>query len=135
MVAPVGEMLAVIKKVVQILPQVRGRVIEVPAEGNRPMKKGDVLFKVDPTPYQLTVNQLEAQLATAIAGEKELQENRKAATAKVAEAAAGSSRRSGIKSPRRHPGRRRARRAGGQPCRRDHIPPGLTAAVSQNRDL
>ena len=88
-VAPSSADVRVIKKVVQILPQVRGRVIEVPAEGNRPMKKGDVLFKVDPTPYQLTVNQLEAQLATAIAGEKELQENLKAATAKVAEARGG----------------------------------------------
>lgn len=88
-VAPSSADVRVIKKVVQILPQVRGRVTEVPAEGNRPMKKGDVLFTIDPTPYQLTVNQLEAQLATAIAGEKELQETLKAATAKVAEAKSG----------------------------------------------
>jgi multidrug resistance efflux pump len=46
-------------------PQVRGRVIEVPAEGNRPMKKGEVLFRIDPTPYQLQVNELEAQLQLA----------------------------------------------------------------------
>src|SRR5512139_4076778 len=85
-VAPSSADVRVIKKVVQILPQVRGRVIEVPAEGNRPMKKGDVLFKIDPTPYQLTVNQLEAQLATAQASERELQETLKAATGKVAEA-------------------------------------------------
>ena len=88
-VAPSSADVRVIKKVVQILPQVRGRVIEVPAEGNRPMKRGDVLFKVDPTPYQLTVNQLEAQLATAQASERELQETLKAATGKVAEAKSG----------------------------------------------
>jgi multidrug resistance efflux pump len=88
-VAPSSADVRVIKKVVQILPQVRGRVIEVPAEGNRPMKKGDVLFKVDPTPYQLEVNKLEAQLATAQASERELQETLKAATGKLAEAKSG----------------------------------------------
>src|SRR3954464_7972801 len=35
----------------QVVPQVRGQVSEVPAEGNSPVKKGDVLFKIDPTPY------------------------------------------------------------------------------------
>jgi multidrug resistance efflux pump len=88
-VAPSSADVRVIKKVVQILPQVRGRVIEVPAEGNRPMKKGDVLFRIDPTPYQLEVNKLEAQLATAIASERELQETLKSATAKVAESKSG----------------------------------------------
>ena len=42
-VAPSSSDVRVIKKVVQILPQVRGRVIEVPVDGNRPVKKGDVL--------------------------------------------------------------------------------------------
>jgi len=65
MVAPSSHDVRVIKYVVQILPQVRGRVIEVPAEGNRPMKKGDILFKVDPTPYELDVKRIEAQLALA----------------------------------------------------------------------
>jgi len=88
-VAPSSADVRVIKKVVQILPQVRGRVIEVPVDGNRPIKKGDVLFKVDPTPYQLAVNQLEAQLATAQAADRELQETLKAATGKVAEAKSG----------------------------------------------
>jgi multidrug resistance efflux pump len=88
-VAPSSADVRIIKKVVQILPQVRGRVIEVPVDGNRPIKKGDVLFKIDPTPYQLTVNQLEAQLATAQASERELQESLKAATGKVAEAKSG----------------------------------------------
>ena len=42
---------------VPVVSQVRGRVIEVPVEeGNRLVKKGDVLFKLDPVPYQLTVN-------------------------------------------------------------------------------
>ena len=54
------------KYTIPIVSQVRGRVIEVPVEeGNRLVKKGDVLFRVDPTPYQLTVNSLMAQLVGA----------------------------------------------------------------------
>ena len=55
-VAPSSADVRVIKYVINVVPQVRGRVIEVPVEGNRLVKKGDVLFKIDPTPYQLTVN-------------------------------------------------------------------------------
>ena len=39
-------------------------MIEVPVENNRPVKKGDVLFKIDPTPYQNEVHSLEAKLAS-----------------------------------------------------------------------
>lgn len=63
--APSSNDVRVIKYVVQVIPQVRGRVIDVPAAGNQPMKKGDVLFKIDPTPYQLDVNRIEAQLQLA----------------------------------------------------------------------
>ncbi|MCI0506151.1 MAG: biotin/lipoyl-binding protein [Gammaproteobacteria bacterium] len=63
--APSSADVRVINYVVQVNPQVRGLVIEVPAEGNRPMKKGEVLFKIDPTPYQLQVAEIEAQLKLA----------------------------------------------------------------------
>jgi len=72
--APSSSDVRVIKYVVQVLPQVRGRVIEVPAEGNRPMKKGDVLFRIDPTPYELEVKALEAQLAESEGSAGELRE-------------------------------------------------------------
>jgi multidrug resistance efflux pump len=49
--------------VVQIVPQVRGAVIEVPVEANKPLKKGDVLFRIDPVPYQIEVDRLRAILA------------------------------------------------------------------------
>ena len=35
-----------------IVPDVTGRVIEVPVLGNTKLKQGDVLFKVDPIPYE-----------------------------------------------------------------------------------
>ena len=63
--APSSADVRVIKYVVNVVPQVRGRVIEVPVEPNRPVKKGAVLFRIDPTPYQLQVNVLEAQLVNA----------------------------------------------------------------------
>ncbi|HEY5603206.1 MAG TPA: biotin/lipoyl-binding protein, partial [Gammaproteobacteria bacterium] len=63
--APSSADVRVINYVVQVNPQVRGRVIEVPAAGNRHMKKGEVLFTIDPTPYQLQVNEFEAQLSLA----------------------------------------------------------------------
>lgn len=72
--APSSADVRVIKYVVQVIPQVRGRVIEVPAEGNRPMKKGDVLFRIDPTPYELEVKALEAQLAESEGSANDLRE-------------------------------------------------------------
>src|SRR4029450_7069038 len=61
--APTTSDVRVVKYVVPIVSQVRGRVIEVPVENNRPVKKGDVLFRIDPTPYQNQVVALEARLA------------------------------------------------------------------------
>src|SRR6185295_17242729 len=85
-VAPSSSKLRVFKYTVPIVSQVRGRVLEVPVEeGNRPVKKGDVLFRIDPVPYQLEVNSLEAQLATAQASQRELAESQKGANAKTAE--------------------------------------------------
>src|SRR5688572_9996614 len=85
-VAPSSHDVRVLKYVINVVPQVRGRVLEVPAEGNKPMKKGDVLFKIDPTPYQLTVNSLEAQLANVQGGSRELDEQLVGAVAQAASA-------------------------------------------------
>jgi multidrug resistance efflux pump len=85
-VAPSSSDVRVIKYVVNVVPQVRGRVIAVPVEPNRPVKKGDVLFKIDPTPYQLQVDVLQAQLANAIGSSRELEEQRTGAAAQVAQA-------------------------------------------------
>jgi len=60
--APTTTDVRVVNYVVPIVSQIRGRVIEVPVENNRKVKKGDVLFKIVPTPYQNEVNSLEAKL-------------------------------------------------------------------------
>jgi multidrug resistance efflux pump len=86
--APSSADVRVLKYVINVIPQVRGRVIEVPVEPNRPVKRGDVLFRIDPTPYKLQVQALEAQLANAIGNSKELEEQLVGASGKVAEAKA-----------------------------------------------
>src|SRR5438045_2182254 len=86
-VAPSSADVRVLKYTVPIVSQVRGRVLEVPIEeGNRLVKKGDVLFKIDPTPYQLEVNTLEAQLVNTAASMRDLEEQQKGAAAKITEA-------------------------------------------------
>ncbi|APV49373.1 multidrug transporter [Betaproteobacteria bacterium GR16-43] len=84
--APSSSDVRVLKYVVNIVPQVKGKVIEVPVEPNRLVKKGQVLFKIDPTPYQLAVKSLEAQLASAQGTSRELDEQLVGATGKVNEA-------------------------------------------------
>jgi multidrug resistance efflux pump len=84
--APSSSDVRVYKYTIPIVSQVRGRVLEVPVvEGNVLVKKGDVLFRVDPTPYQLEVNTLEAQLANAQGSQRELEESVTGARAKIAE--------------------------------------------------
>src|SRR6266542_5470940 len=88
-VAPSSSRLRVYKYTIPIVSQVKGRVLEVPIEeGNRLVHKGDVLFRVDPKPYQLDVVRLEAQLAGAQGGAREVEESLPGANEKVLEARA-----------------------------------------------
>jgi multidrug resistance efflux pump len=48
-----------------IVPNVNGEVIEVPVSPNLPLEKGDVLFRLDPEPFQNTIDSLEARLIGA----------------------------------------------------------------------
>jgi multidrug resistance efflux pump len=51
--------------VTPVLPGVRGRVLDVPVQANTPLKEGEVLFRIDPKPYQYIVDQKKAALAEA----------------------------------------------------------------------
>jgi multidrug resistance efflux pump len=51
--------------VIPIVPRVTGQVTEVPIEPNRPIKKGDVLFKIDPVPFEAAQRAAEATLRGA----------------------------------------------------------------------
>jgi multidrug resistance efflux pump len=59
--APQGRAL-VYRNAVSIVPDVAGEVTEVPVMANAPLKAGDVLFRIDPTPYDAQVKTIEAQL-------------------------------------------------------------------------
>jgi multidrug resistance efflux pump len=59
--APQGPAL-VVRNSVAIVPNVAGEVTDVPVEANKPLKAGDVLFKIDPVPYQSQVDTIAAQL-------------------------------------------------------------------------
>ncbi len=50
---------------VKIASEVGGRVIAIPVAENLAVKKGQVLFRIDPVPYQLAVDQAQADLALA----------------------------------------------------------------------
>jgi len=62
--APSGTAL-MYKGVVEIIPNVSGQVTEIAAEPLKPMKKGDLLFRLDPIPFQAQVDRIEADLALA----------------------------------------------------------------------
>src|SRR5262249_59816744 len=55
----------VVRQSVQIVPDVAGEVIDVPVEPNAPLRANDVLFRIDPIPFQAQVDTLEAQLKFA----------------------------------------------------------------------
>jgi multidrug resistance efflux pump len=85
-VAPSSHDVRVINYVVPINPPVRGLVTEVPIEPNTPIKKGDVLFRIDPAPFEISVRnfeaqivQLQAQLVTAEANSRNYAEQVKIA--------------------------------------------------------
>lgn len=62
--APSGRVLNY-QAVIEIIPNVSGEVIDVPAAPLVPMKKGDVIFRIDPRPFEYTINNVNAQLALA----------------------------------------------------------------------
>jgi multidrug resistance efflux pump len=81
--APSALDVQVVKYVVQIVPRVPGRVIEVPVEPNRLIRKGEVLFRIDPQQFQYEVERLEALLSSTAAGVNAQREDLHAAEAQI----------------------------------------------------
>src|SRR5689334_2404852 len=61
----VGKVVA--REVVSIQPQVSGRITKIHFTDGAEVKVGDLLFTIDPRPYQAQLNQAEANLAQAAA--------------------------------------------------------------------
>src|SRR5229473_79491 len=70
-------------KVVEVTPNVTGQIIAIPVETNVLVKTGDVLFQIDPAPFQYKVTQLQASLAAAKQQAEILKSNYEQATANV----------------------------------------------------
>lgn len=71
-----------------IVSGVRGKVIEVPAEANKPLQQGDILFRIDPIPYEAEVAKLKAQIKEASQGALGLESKLQAAKAAEVQAIA-----------------------------------------------
>ena len=52
----------------QVAPEVAGDVLDVGVRDNSPVRKGQVLFQIDPEPYELAVQSAEANLSVALQG-------------------------------------------------------------------
>jgi multidrug resistance efflux pump len=70
-------------RVVEVTPNVTGQVIAIPVKPNVPVKSGDILFQIDPSPFQYKVTQLQASLAAAKQQTAILKSNYEQATANV----------------------------------------------------
>jgi multidrug resistance efflux pump len=68
--SPISADARMFRYIIPIVPNVRGEVVEVPVEATQPLSRGDTLFRIDPAPYEMTVRQLEAQVARHKAEER-----------------------------------------------------------------
>jgi multidrug efflux system membrane fusion protein len=64
-IAPTSDDASIDADVVHIAAEVGGRIVNIPVEENSRVGKGDLLFQIDPVPYQLVVDQARANLQVA----------------------------------------------------------------------
>ena len=65
--------------VVGVAPRVAGPIVQIPVKDNQPVKKGDLLFQIDPRTFQATLDQAKGQLAQTQAKLVDLEANAKRA--------------------------------------------------------
>lgn len=61
--------------IVGIAPRVHGPIVQIPVKDNQPVKKGDLLFEIDPSDYQAAVNNASANLQQTEANALQAQQN------------------------------------------------------------
>ncbi|UMZ12087.1 multidrug transporter subunit MdtN [Pseudomonas sp. MPFS] len=49
---------------IDVVPEVNGRIVELPVRDNQLVKQGDLLIRIDPRPYQDALDQARARLVT-----------------------------------------------------------------------
>lgn len=55
----------VVAHVVNVSPEISGRITDVYVTENQPVKKGDLLYRIDPEPFRIALMQAEAALGTS----------------------------------------------------------------------
>lgn len=73
---------------VSIAPEVAGRIVEVAVAENQRVNRGDLLFRIDPAPYEIALMQADAALSSARLQVRELRAGVGAKVADVASAQA-----------------------------------------------
>lgn len=68
---------------IEVTPNVSGTVVEVGAVANQPIAEGDLLFRIDPEPYEAEVARLEAALVDSQAAAEGLQAELESAEADI----------------------------------------------------
>ena len=61
--------------IVGIAPRVYGPIVQIPIKDNQPVKKGDLLFEIDPATYRAAVENASAKLQQAAAQALQAQQN------------------------------------------------------------
>ncbi|MBB4153500.1 membrane fusion protein (multidrug efflux system) [Sphingomonas jinjuensis] len=74
---------------VSVSPDVSGRIVEVDVKENQRVRAGDVLFRIDPRPYQIALDQADADLASARVSVSTMATDTQSAAADIADARAG----------------------------------------------
>src|SRR5258705_4075486 len=65
----------VAREVVSIQPQVSGRIIKIHFTDGANVKKGELLFTIDPRPFEANLKQAQANLAKDVAAKKQAEAN------------------------------------------------------------
>ena len=65
--------------VIGVAPRVAGPIIEIPIKDNQPVKKGDLLFRIDPRTFEAALEQAKGLLAQTEAKLTDLEANAKRA--------------------------------------------------------
>ena len=47
---------------INVVPEVSGRIVELPVRDNQAVRKGELLLRIDPRPYQAALNQAQGRL-------------------------------------------------------------------------
>ena len=85
--APSGPV-RIVTRAVQVIPNVNGQVMSIHVEPNQPLKRGEVLFQIDPEPFELAVSLAEASLVRVTTQVKQDQDALNSARAQLRQAQA-----------------------------------------------